>query len=113
MITGDGYPCGEPPQTRHDTSEGTLTVLDERVRRAGSHHQKLVVVLHPSTPEMDVAFVGGIDLCHGRNDDEHHLGDPQTVIMDPRYGPTPAWHDMQVEIRGPAIGDLVETFRER
>ena len=87
--------------------------LDERVRRAGSHHQKLFVVLHEADPSRDVAFVGGIDLCHGRNDDERHCGDPQRVVMDPRFGPTPAWHDVQAEIRGPAIADLVETFRER
>ena len=92
---------------------GGVVLLDERVRRAGSHHQKLFVALHPGRPTLDVAFVGGIDLCHGRNDDEHHAGDPQAVIMDPRFGPTPAWHDMQAEIRGPAVGDLAETFRER
>src|SRR5436305_171546 len=79
---------------------GGSVLLDERVRRAGSHHQKLFVVLHPSAPEQDVAFVGGIDLCHGRNDDEHHHGDPQAIEIDKRYGPTPPWHDMQVELRG-------------
>jgi phosphatidylserine/phosphatidylglycerophosphate/cardiolipin synthase-like enzyme len=60
-----------------------------------------------------VAFVGGIDLCHGRNDDEDHLGDPQAIALDRRYGPRPAWHDTQLEIRGPAVGDLLHTFRER
>jgi phosphatidylserine/phosphatidylglycerophosphate/cardiolipin synthase-like enzyme len=60
-----------------------------------------------------VAFVGGIDLCHGRNDDERHLGDPQAIDIDPRFGPTPAWHDIQAEIRGPAVGDIAETFAER
>ena len=92
---------------------GGEVLLDERVRRAGSHHQKLVVVLHPNDPTNDVAFVGGIDLCHGRNDDERHLGDPQAIEIDPRYGPTPAWHDMQVELHGPAVGDIAETFGER
>jgi phosphatidylserine/phosphatidylglycerophosphate/cardiolipin synthase-like enzyme len=33
--------------------------------------------------------------------------------LDKRYGPRPAWHDVQLEIRGPAIGDLDFTFRER
>jgi len=60
-----------------------------------------------------VAFVGGIDLCHGRNDDEHHRGDPQAIELDERFGSTPAWHDIQVEIRGAAVGDIAETFRER
>ena len=92
---------------------GGHVLLDERIRRAGSHHQKLFVVLHPKAVEDDVAFVGGIDLCHGRNDDEDHRGDPQAIDIDRRFGATPAWHDMQVEIRGAAIGDLVETFCER
>ena len=92
---------------------GGVVSLDERVRRAGSHHQKLFVILHPDQPRADVAFVGGIDLCHGRNDDAEHLGDRQSVSIDPRFGATPAWHDMQVEVRGPAVDDLAETFRER
>ncbi len=92
---------------------GGEVLLDERVRRAGSHHQKLVIVRHPASPDDDVAFVGGIDLCHGRNDDENHRGDPQVTDVDARYGPTPGWHDMQVQLQGPAIGDLAETFRER
>src|SRR3954447_11311877 len=92
---------------------GGEVLLDERVRRFGSHHQKLFVVLHPQAPERDVAFVGGIDLCHERNDDERHLGDPQAIKIDARFGPTPAWHDIQAEIRGPAVGDIAETFAER
>jgi phosphatidylserine/phosphatidylglycerophosphate/cardiolipin synthase-like enzyme len=60
-----------------------------------------------------MAFVGGIDLCHGRRDDSHHQGDPQPLPMPPIYSPTPPWHDVQVEIQGPAVGDLEFTFRER
>ena len=45
---------------------GGEILLDERVRRAGSHHQKMVLVRHPGHEADDVAFVGGIDLCHGR-----------------------------------------------
>ena len=92
---------------------GGEVFLDERVRRAGSHHQKLFVVRHRDAPDRDIAFVGGIDLCHGRNDDCHHDGDPQTISIDRRFGPRPGWHDMQIEIRGPAVDDLAETFRER
>ena len=29
------------------------------------------------------------------------------------YGPTPAWHDVQVAIQGPAVHDVETTFRER
>ncbi len=91
---------------------GGEILLDERVKRFGSHHQKLVVI-HRTDRDASVAFVGGIDLGHGRNDDENHRGDPQRIQFDRHYGETPAWHDAQVEIRGPAVGDLARTFRER
>jgi phosphatidylserine/phosphatidylglycerophosphate/cardiolipin synthase-like enzyme len=92
---------------------GGEVLLDERVKALGSHHQKLVVVRRPAREEEDVAFVGGIDLAHGRNDDARHLGDPQAIDLDPRYGPRPAWHDVQAELRGPVVADLALTFRER
>jgi phosphatidylserine/phosphatidylglycerophosphate/cardiolipin synthase-like enzyme len=92
---------------------GGEILLDERVRGPGSQHQKLVLIRHPDREDDDVAFMGGIDLCHGRRDDERHLGDPQAVEMDERYGDRPPWHDAQLEIRGPAVGDLSVTFRER
>ena len=92
---------------------GGEVLLDERVRRDGSHHQKLFVARHPDAPDDDVAFVGGIDLCHGRRDDEAHDGDAQAINLDSRYGPRPPWHDIQLEVRGPAVADLAWTFRER
>ena len=92
---------------------GGEIVLDERVKRGGSHHQKLVVLRHHSGPEEDVAFEGGIDLCHGRRDDPQHAGDRQAIAIDDRYGSRPPWHDVQLEVRGPAVGDLAYTFRER
>jgi phosphatidylserine/phosphatidylglycerophosphate/cardiolipin synthase-like enzyme len=64
--------------------------------------------------ERDVAFVGGIDLCHGRRDDHRHLGDPQAVHLgDPHYGERAAWHDLQIELHGPVVDDLAWTFTER
>ncbi|WP_184956225.1 phospholipase D family protein [Paractinoplanes abujensis] len=92
---------------------GGEVLLDQRVRRGGSHHQKLVVLRHPGRPELDVAFAGGIDLCHSRRDDERHLGDPQAVAMAEAYGPNPPWHDVQLALRGPVVGVLDLTFRER
>lgn len=92
---------------------GGECVRDMRVRAGGSHHQKLVVVRHPGRPELDVAYVGGIDLCHGRQDDAEHRGDPQAVPMSAPYGHRPPWHDVQLAIRGPAVGDVEATFRER
>jgi phosphatidylserine/phosphatidylglycerophosphate/cardiolipin synthase-like enzyme len=98
---------------REVTRAGGEVLLDERVRRGGSHHQKMVLLRHPKNLERDVAFVGGIDLSHGRRDDTRHHGDDQIIEMDERYGARPAWHDVQLEIRGPAIGDFDFTFRER
>jgi phosphatidylserine/phosphatidylglycerophosphate/cardiolipin synthase-like enzyme len=92
---------------------GGEVLLDERVRRFGSHHQKLVLIRKHEREDEDIAFVGGIDLCHGRNDDARHLGDPQPYPLDKRYGPRPPWHDAQLQVRGPVIGDLALTFRER
>jgi phosphatidylserine/phosphatidylglycerophosphate/cardiolipin synthase-like enzyme len=92
---------------------GGEVLLDERVRGPGSQHQKLVLIRRPGREDEDVAFLGGIDLSHGRRDDERHLGDPQPVPLDRRYGPRPPWHDVQLEVRGPAVGDLWVTFRER
>ncbi len=92
---------------------GGEVLLDQRVRFGGSHHQKLVVIRHPGAPERDVAFAGGIDLCHSRRDDESHRGDPQAVQMAEAYGARPPWHDVQLRVQGPVVGALDTTFRER
>jgi phosphatidylserine/phosphatidylglycerophosphate/cardiolipin synthase-like enzyme len=92
---------------------GGEVLLDQRVRLGGSHHQKLVVIRHAASPERDVAFVGGIDLCHSRRDDVDHGGDMQHQTMAPVYGHSPPWHDIQLAIKGPAVGDLDFVFRER
>ncbi|MFJ9342146.1 phospholipase D family protein [Streptomyces sp. NPDC101733] len=92
---------------------GGECLLDMRVRPGGSHHQKLVVLRHPGRPELDVAYVGGIDLCHSRNDDASHHGDPQAMPFPDAYGPRPPWHDVQLAVRGPAVGDVEACFRER
>jgi phosphatidylserine/phosphatidylglycerophosphate/cardiolipin synthase-like enzyme len=92
---------------------GGEALLDERIRRGGSHHQKLFVVRRKGRTEEDVAFVGGIDLCHGRRDDAGHGGDPQAPPLDERYGDAPPWHDAMAEIRGPAVAHVLDTFAER
>jgi phosphatidylserine/phosphatidylglycerophosphate/cardiolipin synthase-like enzyme len=92
---------------------GGQCLLDMRVRPGGSHHMKLVVLRHASKPERDAAFVGGIDLCHSRRDDAAHQGDPQRQPMAAVYGHRPPWHDAQLMIRGPAVGDVETVFRER
>src|SRR3954471_10021797 len=109
-------------QNRHlgdDVSEaGGEVLLDQRVRRAGSHHQKLVVLRRgegtgSDAGRADVAFAGGIDLCHSRRDDAEHHGDPQTLSVAKEYGEHPPWHDVQLELHGPVVGLLDDVFRER
>jgi phosphatidylserine/phosphatidylglycerophosphate/cardiolipin synthase-like enzyme len=92
---------------------GGQCLRDMRVRARGAHHQKFVVIRHAGDPARDIAYVGGIDLCHGRRDDADHRGDHQVVELAKAYGPTPAWHDVQVAVRGPAVHDVETTFRER
>jgi len=105
------YSEEENRQLGDDVGEaGGEVLLDQRVRRGGSHHQKLVVLRGPGR---DAVFVGGIDLCHGRRDDARHLGDPQSQPMAEEYGEHPPWHDAQLEIRGPAVAAFDTTFRQR
>jgi phosphatidylserine/phosphatidylglycerophosphate/cardiolipin synthase-like enzyme len=92
---------------------GGQCLRDMRVRNRGAHHQKFVVIRYVEDPTRDIAYVGGIDLCHGRRDDHTHDGDPQAVELARAYGPTPAWHDVQVAVQGPAVHDVETTFRER
>lgn len=40
-------------------------------------------------PELNIAYVEGIDLCHSRRDDASHLGDPQNQPMPAVYGERP------------------------
>ena len=94
-------------------SAGGHCLLDMRVRVGGSHHQKFVVLRHRDRPGLDVAFLGGIDLCHSRRDDIEHRGDPQAQPMAAVYGPRPPWHDIQLAVQGPAVADVETVFRER
>src|SRR3712207_7242658 len=45
--------------------------------------------------------------------DAEHRGDPQSVPMSEAYGERPPWHDVQLEIRGPAVHAVDTVFRER
>lgn len=98
---------------REINDAGGEVLLDQRVPAFGSHHQKLVIIRRQADASRDVAFVGGIDLSHGRRDDADHHGDPQALTMDSRYGKTPPWHDAALELRGPVVADLLEVFAER
>ena len=98
------------------TRAGGQVLLDHRVRPVGSHHQKFVVRTRldgHGGPDGDVAFVGGIDTARGRWDGGAHPGDPQTRPFSAVYGPTPAWHDVQLQLRGPVVRDVETVFRQR
>ena len=108
------FSAGENRHLGEDVNAaGGECLLDMRVRLGGSHHQKFVVLRHPGRPELDIAFLGGIDLCHSRRDDASHAGDPQPQTMAKVYGPRPPWHDVQLALTGPVVGDVETVFRER
>ena len=108
------FSAGENRHLGEDVNAaGGECLLDMRVRLGGSHHQKFVVLRHPGRPELDIAFLGGIDLCHSRRDDSSHAGDPQPQTMAKAYGPRPPWHDIQLALTGPVVGDVETVFRER
>ncbi|NHA67904.1 phospholipase D family protein [Phycicoccus flavus] len=92
---------------------GGQCLRDMRVAPGGSHHQKFVVLRHGEDATQDIAFVGGIDLCHSRRDTIAHDGDPQPIAMPSVFGPRPAWHDVHCAVQGPAVHDVETTFRER
>jgi phosphatidylserine/phosphatidylglycerophosphate/cardiolipin synthase-like enzyme len=109
-----GFTAGQNRRLGRELQKrGAEALLDMRVRLGGSHHQKLVVIRHQDDPTRDVAYVGGIDLCYSRRDDESHEGDPQALDMAKEYGETPPWHDIQAAISGPAVRDVETVFRER
>ena len=105
---GEHRELGEQLQAR-----GADVQLDMRVTRAGAHHQKFCVIRHRDDPSRDIAFLGGIDLCHGRRDDAMHGGDPQAEEVASEYGDRPPWHDVQVALQGPVVHDVETVFRER
>lgn len=92
---------------------GGQCLRDMRVRTGGAHHQKFVVLRHRDDPSRDIAYVGGIDLCHSRRDDARHAGDRQVIAMPQVFGRYPAWHDVHAAVQGPAVHDVESSFRER
>ncbi len=80
--------------------------LDDKHPAGASHHQKVVVV------DDAVAFVGGLDLTHGRWDTPEHACD-QPRRCDPDGKPYRPYHDVQVMVDGAAARALGELCRDR
>lgn len=81
--------------------------FDDRHAIGGSHHQKFVVI------DGQLAFVGSMDLCHGRWDLRSHPPEPavrQQSRGEGTYGP---YHEVQAWLSGPAVGDVEELFVAR
>lgn len=80
--------------------------LDNAHPLGASHHQKIVVV------DDTVAFVGGLDLTHGRWDTpEHRPNDPRRRRPDGRG--YPPFHDVQMIVEGEVAAALGALARER
>eukprot|EP00250_Pteridium_aquilinum_P013457 c21354_g1_i1 orf=457-2922(-) len=112
--------------------DGTSIVQGLKVGAMFTHHQKTVVVDvgvsdRNTTRRKLVSFVGGIDLCDGRYDNQSHplfrtLG---TVHKDDFHqsnfegaslrqgGPREPWHDVHSRIEGPAAWDVHTNFEQR
>ncbi|GBG88991.1 hypothetical protein CBR_g48601 [Chara braunii] len=108
-----------------------------------SHHQKAVIVdvddytfgqkppplnMRQSRHRRVAAFIGGIDLCHGRYDNPSHpLFRTLHVPMHgedfyqgcidsaklPHGGPRQPWHDIHCRLEGPVAFDVLTNFTER
>jgi len=107
-----------------------------------AHHQKFAVV-ESSKPDQTVAYVGGIDLCLDRWDSPSHSSNcpkPDPVrqcdiiefyasqvpapswiqlalsvkgLISTHFPSQPGWHDVQARVRGPALQQIWEVFRDR
>ena len=80
--------------------------LDDKHPLSGSHHQKVVVV------DDKVAFVGGLDLTHGRWDTPEHLRE-QPWRLDAQGRPSRPNHDVQAVVDGAAARALGDLCRDR
>ncbi|KAJ7537296.1 hypothetical protein O6H91_11G000100 [Diphasiastrum complanatum] len=97
-----------------------------------THHQKTVMVDapvpgHGSSQRRVLSFVGGIDLCDGRYDNQYHslFRTLDTVhkndFHQPNFpgaslekgGPREPWHDIHSKLEGPIAWDVLRNFEQR
>jgi len=88
-------------------AHGGQAILDNRLPAGhfASHHQKYIVVDGASTR---AAYIGGMDIAPDRMDSPAH--DSSIPRMEES---AKAWHDVQLKLEGPAVGDTMRLFQER
>ncbi len=74
----------------------SLGVLDDHYAPVGTHHQKILLIMHAGKL---TAFVGGMDMNGDRINAVQERHDPQ--------------HDVHCRIRGPASNDVLQIFLDR
>ncbi len=80
--------------------------MDDAHPISASQHQKFVVV------DGNIAFAGGLDLTIRRWDENDHI-DEAPFRRDPDGVPYGAFHDYQLGVTGPIVGDFIELFANR
>lgn len=101
-------------------ADGGEAVLDGRIsgKIMSSHHQKFIVARARNGSA--TAFVGGIDVCLDRWDRPAHDMAPERQRDVVPFGTAsfdmpsqPAWHDVQAQVNGPAVQQILDVFRNR
>lgn len=88
------------------THKNILFMYDDSHVGNGSHHQKLAII------DDDLVFLGGLDLCdHRWDDDSHHNVNPLRVSRGQPHKP---FHDIQACVRSRQVAaSLIELFHDR
>jgi phospholipase D1/2 len=115
-------------------ADSNLTLMQKsQIGGLFTHHQKTVIVDAPlpgadafSSGRRLVSFVGGLDLCDGRYDnqfhslfrtlDTAHSRDFHQVFTGASVecgGPREPWHDIHSKLEGPVAWDVLSNFEER
>nr|PNR33167.1 hypothetical protein PHYPA_025110 [Physcomitrium patens] len=105
-----------------------LTMVQKAHTLSFSHHQKTIIVdaERPGAKGRLVSFVGGLDLCDGRYDNQVHslFRTLDTAHRRDFYqkfrgasvecgGPREPWHDIHSKLEGPVAWDVLRNFEER
>ncbi len=100
---------------------GGEALLDGRLAPvpASAHHQKFIISTS-SRDDRNTAYVGGIDVCldrwdHSEHDNPHERQQDHIRVgdLETHSASQPGWHDVQVRVQGPVVGQLWEAFRDR